>query len=299
MRKSAVILFAVLSGAFGCRHPDPLQLTPTPPDSSNQVQILSLATSDTSHLGDSVLTTGNPADNVTFGGTISLQRTLDDYVPFGSVRRIDTLDFASMVFLDKGRPVQDNSGRVYGYFGVPLAKASIGVLGMNVRPHYVHIPLVGDSLCGVEYRRLLSGIYHPDEGFTLGVSVVAPGTVTLGIKTPNDLVIHSPIGGATFNRNASMDLSWTGSGDLSIIISEYYPLRKTARALLYIKPAVNAGHLTLASRVLQLLPEDHRQYVFTFILSNRTEITAVSGYAAKVLVQAAVVYNSYVQVMDE
>lgn len=300
MKKLVVILFVMTASVLGCRHPDPLQLTPTAPDSTDQIQIVSLATSDTASLGDSMtVSTGDPEDNVHFGATVSVQRTINDYITFTTVRRIDTLDFASVIFLDWSRPVRDIGGHIYGYYGVPLASASLGVAGLLVRPHIVHLPLAGDTVVGVEYWRWLGGLYRAGLGFRWGFSVGGTDSTSASIQTPNDLVVHYPVGGATINRATSTTLIWTGSGDLSIIISEYFPLRKTAKPLLYIKPSINAGRLTLAPRVLQILPEDHRQYVFTFILSNRTEISAVSGYSAKVLVQAAVVYNSFVQLSEE
>jgi hypothetical protein len=49
----------------------------------------------------------------------------------------------------------------------------------------------------------------------------------------------------------------------------------------------------LDARVLALLPPG-RHFVFSFIAANRQEIT-VGQYQGKVLVQAAAVYNIYVE----
>ena len=300
VRELTAILLISIAGAAGCKHPDPLQLTPNPPDSVNQYQIVSLATSDTAHLGDSAtVSTGDPADDVNFGATISVQRTINDYVTFTNTRQIDTVEFAKMVFLDWTKPVRDAGGHIYGYYGEPLASAALGPTGLNMYPHVIHLPFSGDTVAGVEYRRWLGGIYRSGLGFNWGFSVRGTDSTTVSIRTPNDLNVVTPVGGTLINRLQPVTLVWTGSGNLSIIISAYNPFRKTAKPLLYIKPSVNAGKLTLAARVLQLLPEDHQQYVFSFILSNRTEIPAVSGYSGKVLVQAAVVYNSFVQLSDE
>jgi len=58
---------------------------------------------------------------------------------------------------------------------------------------------------------------------------------------------------------------------------------------------VNTGRAILNARVLAMLPRDRRFWVFTFVLANRDTSLVVGGFQGGVLIQAASVYNSYVE----
>ena len=78
-----------------------------------------------------------------------------------------------------------------------------------------------------------------------------------------------------------------------IAISIYDGTRHLYKPIFKVGLRENRRHAVLASRILKLLPPE--RYVFTFVLENRKESEQVSGFNNQVLVQAASVYNSYVE----
>jgi hypothetical protein len=169
---------------------------------------------------------------------------------------------------------------------------------MNQIAHRVPVRrLIGDSiaLAGFEYVTDLS-TYQPNHNYTWNVS--PPDSIspfTASIISPNEVTVQSPAGGAIVRRDRDLELRWTGNGNLSIIISGFEPVTRKTKPFLHIKPRVNIGSAILGRRVLNLLPNRFRYYVFTFVLSNRNESIVVGSFKGRVLIQAASMYNSYVE----
>jgi len=231
-----------------------------------------------------------PDDGSRFGATLSVVRSVYDYVRSG--RHIDVLAFSRVVFEDRR---QTWPGGI-GYFGQPLAGLTLNGVRMDTVRHYVRLPNVGVLPFGVEYVKWLGILYQSQGTYTWGVTLSSSSSVkaSVSIQTPPDLIVQSPVGGAQIDRSQPLEVRWTGRGNLAIIISEYNQLLRTSRPLLYLKPATNTGRIVLLPRILALLPKS-QHFVFTFVLNNRKEVT-VTGYSWRVLVQASSVYNSFVEV---
>ncbi len=285
---SIVILFALV--ASGCQHPDQVELTPAADDSANQVEITSLASADTASTGllDSTsIPSALPGDDTRFGATLSIVRSVYDYVKSG--RQITVLSFARVLFEDR---LQSGPGGI-GYFGQHLSGLTLNGVRMDTVRHFVWVPNVGLQQFGVEYVKWLGFLYQELGMYIWKVSLGGMNTASFSIQTPENLVVQSPIGGTRINRSVPLQLQWSGKGNISIIISEYFPALNTVRPILHLKPALNTGQFVLLPRVMSLLPK-HQYYVFTFVLNNRKELAA-TGYSWPILVQASSVYNSFVE----
>jgi hypothetical protein len=114
------------------------------------------------------------------------------------------------------------------------------------------------------------------------------------VQTPEDLTVQAPAGGSVLSRSKQVDLRWSGSGNLVIVISTYNPVTGKTKPVLQLQPVVNTGKAVIDPHVLQLLPQV-RNFVFTFIIANRFDRLLGGMPKDRILVQAASVHNSYVQ----
>jgi hypothetical protein len=115
------------------------------------------------------------------------------------------------------------------------------------------------------------------------------------VVTPESLKVLAPVGGSVFSRAKQIELRWIGNGNLTIIISTYYPFTGKTRPILQLQPTVNTGKAVIEPRILALLPPT-KNYVFTFIIANRFERPLLGISKDRILEQAASVYNSYLQI---
>jgi hypothetical protein len=115
------------------------------------------------------------------------------------------------------------------------------------------------------------------------------------IATPEDLKVLAPAGGSILSRTKPLELRWTGNGNLTIIVSSYNLVTGRTKPILQLQPSANTGSAFIEPHVLQLLPQT-KYFVFTFIIANKGDRQLVGLSASdRILVQAASVYNSYVQ----
>lgn len=292
MKRVLPIVFVVTLMA-GCQHPDEVHLTPGPDDAASQVEITRIAPADTgsaSGVFDSSAVL--PADRARFGGFLSLNRVVDDFV-VGAVRQVRSREFASAIFTDRNQPVSIGM-KVFGYYGIKLDTVRIDGLRLFQLTHLVPVPLVGNVAAGYEYVRGMAGDYIPGKNYQWTLNA-GSNTARFAIQAPADLTVQSPLGGTVISRNRQLELRWRGSGNIAIVISEYFPLANKARPILSLKPALNTGRLILGPRILALLPAGRQYFVFTFVLYNRDEQRTLAGYPAEILMQASSVYNSFVE----
>jgi hypothetical protein len=293
MKRLVLISFVLVLAAAGCQHPDEVILDPGQAQADTQLEIVSIAGADTATPAGSLDSSGVlPNDQVRFGAYLSLNRVVDDISILG-VRQVRTRVFAKVLFSDRNQPVQIGP-KVYGYFGVRLDSIKIDSLRLFQLSHAISVPTVGPVLAGFEYTRDLAGEYIPGKNYLWTVGA-AGRLASFATQAPADLSVQVPVGGAKISRIQPLELRWKGAGNLTLVISEYYPLLKKAVPLVSIKPTLNSGRLILGPRVLALLPARHQYFVFTFILSTRYEQGRLAGYPADILVQASDVYNSYVE----
>lgn len=277
----------------GCQNPDEVHLTPGPAEVANQIEVTSFAPADTGSAAGSFDSSAVlPMDQARFGAFLSLNRVIDDFAVLG-VRQVRSREFARVVFTDRNMPVIFNA-KLFGYRGVRLDSVAIDGLRLFQITHFVPVPTLGNVASGYEYARNLAGVYTPGKNYMWNV-VAGMNSARFSIQAPADFSLQSPIGGSKIQRNRPLELRWTGSGTLAILISEYYPPTDKARPLLYIKPAVNGGQLALSPRILALLPTWRQYFIITFLLFNRDERRTLPAYSAEILIQATSVYNCFVE----
>ena len=281
------VLGAILVG--GCEKPSTVEGTAD----DNALEVSAVSVSDTNYVAAQFDSAGVlPTEQLRFAGRLILNRVTHDA---GANVRVET--FSRVLFEDRDRPVIILN-RVLGFHGMNLGTVVLQGNPMNAVPHRIPLRrLPGDSViaAGIEYL-LPVQTYQPQARYTWDIP--APDSLspfTASIISPDVITVQSPRGGSTVYRNRDLRLRWTGSGRFLIIISGFDPLTRRTRPFLRLSPQVNNGTALLGSRVLNLLPARFRFYVFTFVLANRDESTVVAGFHDRILVQAATMYNSYVE----
>jgi hypothetical protein len=235
-----------------------------------------------------------PSDQAHFAAYLSLNRVVDDFAVAG-VRLTRTREFAKGVVTDRSQPVKVGP-MVFGFQGMRMMGMAIDSFPLLEIPHTVPVPTLGNVAAGYEYSLNMAGKYQPNRVYSWSVRMGMGQPNTLSIRTPPALSVQSPIGGQKISRGVPLDIRWTGSGKILMVVSEYFPLARKARPLLVIEPVDNVGHLVVRPRVLALLPARQQFFVLTFILYDRDEGGKLTGYPDGVLVQASSVYNTYVEV---
>lgn len=297
MRISYAILAIVLILATGCQKPGPVTVDPDVILNS-ALEVTTIGTPDTNLTVSGVDSSGViPADGVNYAGFLLLNNIRYDT----GAGAFKTEVFSSVCFVDRNRPLLWN-GKPVGYFGIdvapgPLQSVTINSLPMLRVPYRLRVPgaSVGDSAFGYTFVRELSATYQPNTTYTWNVPALnAMSGFAPQIKSADELRVSSPAGGSVFQRGKGLVLRWTGKGDIDIVISLYFPGTRKTRPLLKIHPKVNTGGAVLDQRILQLLPKD-RFFVLTFILARREERQLPGLFNGKILIQAAAVHNSYIE----
>lgn len=268
----------------GCQDPVDVEVVPDP---DSDLEITPVVEPDsTVSRGSFDSTAIYPRDHERFGGLVTLNRTVYD----AGFRGIESTAVSRIYLADTSRPVV-HQGRIFGYFGWDLGVVMFNGIEMNRISHRVRLRrFLLDSLvvAGYEYDKRVESIYMPNSLYRW------TGTgLDLTVTTPDDLQVLSPSGGSVIRRDRDLVLSWTGRGGIIIVISTYDYRDRMARPLIRVRPRPDRNRALLSSKVLQALPGDGT-YVFSFIRANRIESNVVTGYPDPVLVQAAAVYNSYV-----
>ncbi len=189
--------------------------------------------------------------------------------------------------------------RLVGYNGVDLGTVLLNGNAMVKVPHQITVRsvLLRDTVLtrGVEYLADLSRTYQPAALYTWSAPSTSTGALSVSIPAPGGLDVLSPKGGGIFSREEDMILGWKGTGgQLQIIVSVFEPVLKRSFPILALRPRVNTGRGLLPAYVLRQFPRGSF-YVFTFVLFNRKELVSVQAQSGRALIQAAEVYNSYIE----
>jgi hypothetical protein len=291
MRKLSILACLLFLCQAGCQKPSPL--TVEPPAGSLVVTVL--GNPDTNITVNPIDSVGVlPADQTTYDGLF-----LVNSVKYDNGHGIFSVAYASAYFGDRNRPLVVNS-RVVGYYGIDLMPSSffplkIGGIPMIRYPYKIHIGS-RDTTFGYVYRAVFASL-QPKTSFDWDDP--GPDTTRLhpfrdSVQTPEDLKVLAPLGGSVLSRAKQVDLRWTGSGSLVIVISTYNPVTGKSRPILQLGPTVNTGTAVIEPRVLQLLPQT-RNFVFTFVIANKFDRLLGGLSKDRILVQAASVSNCYLQ----
>jgi hypothetical protein len=288
MKKHIATIFGIFTLLLtGCQQPGEVELKPS--DETAALEANPVVLPDTNVEMAPVDSFGVlPGDRLRFGATFIVNSVVLDFgpgavVPFSySQVAVTNVDSAIRV-----------GNTVVGYRGFNLGNVYLNGVLMD---RYVRWVPVHSSLVdfGWEYGVNLTRSYVPNRLYTWTALPLAVGNVNVAIQTPDSLDVLSPRGGTIIPRNRDLTLRWKGRGNISIVVSWYDKIKKKSWPLLELKPRSNHGQAVIPAKLLSVLPPK-RDFVFTFILSNRKETTVVQRYTGKILVQAASVYNSYVE----
>jgi hypothetical protein len=280
--KPLISLVAVALVLAGCEQPGEVELTSDEtdlvvtaidlPDSSLEYQPVD---------SSAVL----PADHQRFAGHVTVTK-----VRFDAGTRVDSTALSRVYFADRTRPIKRN-GRTIGFFGFNLGIVTLNSIPMLQVPHRLR-----DTTAGFEYVQDLRASYRPNTLYQWVADPIIIDPVRVSIESPDDLTVLVPRGGSRIPRDRDLEMRWTGRGNIFIIISSRDSIAGRLRPLIALQPRTNTGRAVLPSRVLRLLPRE-RYFVFSFVLANRNEATVIGRFTHEVLVQAAIVHNSFVELM--
>jgi hypothetical protein len=292
MKHTASLLALAAVLAAGCQQPAEVELKPEPQVSP--LEVVPVTIPDTLVMPKSVDTLAVlPHDQMKFFGAYLVNRVVLDGGP------ANTATFAySSVFVSDS--VIRYSSRNIGYYGVDLGVVTLNGSLMAEVPHRIrlHRPTVADTVLvrGVEYLADVTQTHAPNRLFTWVTTSLQFGRSEVSILSPDDVRVLSPAGGSIVSRDRDLPLRWTGSsGRLTIIVSAYDRIARRTFPLLELRPRLNTGYAMVPATLLRQLPQKGT-FVLTFVLSNRREMTSAQAKGGMVLVQAASVYNSYIEI---
>ena len=286
-----ILLLIGLLSIAGCQQPADIALTPEISDDNLEVHAVVLPDSNiaVSSVDSSAVL---PDDQVRYDGSCVINS-----VTWDAGSAVFTTAYSRVFFADS---VVRVVGRKVGVGGMDAGALTLNGALMLKIPHRIPVDRFfgHDSTIvrGVEYLMDLTQSYQADHAYSWIVYSHLSPVLNVAIETPEALSVLSPRGGAVLLRNKNAEILWKGGkGKVSIIVSQYDPLLKRAKPLLELRVKANTGRAVLPVKLLAMLPAQ-RYFVLTFILANRKETPVSQPASGTILVQAASVYNSYVEV---
>jgi len=284
----AIVFGLVLSG---CQQPTDVRLVPE--TYATDLEIVPVLKPDTLIASAPVDSSAIlPSEQASYSGQFVLHNVKLD----AGAGRIDSFAYSRVIVADS---VARYVLRPVGFTGVDLGPVLLNGTPLIRVPHRITVLAlsVRDTalIRGIEYVGDLTQSYQPNTQYTWTAPLSPHGPISIGIRSPDALTVQSPVGGSTISRSQDLLVRWKGgNGKLRIIVSTYNPLTKRTVPVLELRPRRNTGTGLIPASMLRQFPGGPF-FVFTFILSNRQELTAVQGLTGKILVQAASVYNSYIK----
>lgn len=289
--KPLLIILSILSlWLASCKEPQEVVLTPQEVGSPPAVK--SVAVPDTGLVPTPIDSGGVlPEDQYRYVGWFQINS-----MAFATGDRAVRRNVTSRVYVSRPDSPIVKSGRRIGFLGMDLGMITLNGNLMSREYYFIPFPLTTAGVpAGIQYLiRDLTSTYRPNALYTWNVAPLSMSHDTVSISSPDEIDVISPAGGSILSRNKDLELEWTGRGSVSIVISLVDETAKLSKALLSIQPDPGRNQTLLSSKVLLLLPAN-RRYCFTFSISNRRETAIKAESAGRVLVQAASVYNSYVE----
>jgi hypothetical protein len=293
MKRFLIILALTTVLLAACQQPSDIELQGDPRQS--MLEVVSVKVPDT-------LVTLSPVDSCAilpddqmnfWGRFVILRVTLDGGPGYAS-------SFAYSNVLVSDSSIRTAS-RIMGFNGMDLGVVTLNGSLMVEVAHRIRIrtPFAPDTVLvrGVEYLADLSSNYVPNQLYTWTATSVQYGRIDVSVRSPDNLTVESPKGGSIHSRDRDLALQWTGAnGKVTIIISAFDRFSRRSFPLLELRPRENTGRALIPASLLRQLPR-RQDFVFTFILSNRRDASVVQSQGGRVLVQAASVYNSYIQLL--
>ncbi len=286
-----ILLLIGLLTIAGCQQPADIALTPDIADDNIEVHAIVLPDSNivVSSVDSSAVL---PDDQVRYDGSCVINS-----VTWDAGTAVVTAAYSRVFFADSLVRVL---GRKVGVGGLDVGTLTLNGSVMLKVSHRIPVDRFfghdSSVVRGVEYLMDLTHTYQADHTYSWTVYSHLSPVLNVVIDTPEPLSVLSPRGGAVLPRNKNAEILWKGGkGKLSIILSQYDPALKRAKPLLELRVKANTGRAVLPVKLLAMLPAQ-RNFVLTFILANKKETPVSQPAPGTILVQAASVYNSYVEV---
>jgi hypothetical protein len=280
-----------LAAIAGCKQPSDIELTSEESDDNVELYAINIPDPDiaTNSIDSAAVL---PEEQVKFDGLFVVNSVTWDA---GTTMR--SAAYSRVVIADSVARVL---GRKVGVRGKDLGTLLLDGAPMWKIPHRISVSrLFGvdtSIIFGVEYLLDLSRAYAARHTYTWSMSLPILSFLSVNIDSPDSLVVLQPRGGAVLRRTERTVIKWTGgTGKVSIIVSRYDPLFKTIVPLMEMRVKANTGLAVIPKKVMAMFPAQ-RYFVLTFVLSNRKEVQFGGSASATLLVQAASVYNSFVEV---
>jgi hypothetical protein len=280
-----VAICALLLG--GCVKPSPVQVV----EDSSVLEPTTLQSVDPNFDYKAVDSTGVlPADQQAYYAYLLISD-----IKFNGAMGERGLALSTVLLGDRTSPVQ-NGGRVFGYSGLLVRSLLLNGQAMVPVPHVVNIRpsvTVSDSSvrAGFEYLLNLTPTYVPNQVYTWTISPLGFDSTTISILTPDTLEVLTPHGGSMHSRGEDLNVRWSGTGNLLVILSATNPVTGRTKPLVSFRPLRGQDHATIRGKLLESLPAG--SYALTFILANRTELPSGKVHPGKVLVQASSLYTTF------
>jgi hypothetical protein len=295
MKKLVILTCLLFLCQAGCQKPSPLIVEPPAESPAGSLLVTVVGNPDTNITVDAIDSIGVlPTEQTGYSGLF-----LVNTVKYDNGHGTTAQAYASAYFGDRNRPLIVN-GRIVGYYGIdlmPFALTPMKIGGIPMIRYPYKIRIGGrDTTFGYVYRAAFASL-SPRTSFDWDDPVPDParlGPFRDSVRTPEDLKVLAPLGGAILSRSKQVDLRWNGSGNLVIVISTHNTVTGKTKPVLQLQPANNTGKAVIDPHVLQLLPQV-RNFVFTFIIANRFDRLLGGVPKDRILVQAASVSNIYVQ----
>jgi hypothetical protein len=292
MKRGLILLGLLLGLAAGCEQPSDIELNSDPQQAS--LEVIPLKVPDTLVAVSPIDTSGVlPLDQLDFWGRFLVHHVTVDGGPGNRA----SFAYSSVLMSDS---VVRSGGMTVGFSGISLGMLTVNGIPMVEIPHRIRLRrlLQSDTVwtSGVEYLADLSATYAPDADYIWTSNSIRYGRFDLSIRAPEDLAVLKPVGGTIYSRDRDIPLAWVGGkGVLTIILSAYDRVTKRVHPLLELRPNRNTGRALIPSSLVRQLPK-RQDFVFTFILSNRREISLTQASRGRILVQAASVFSTYIQI---
>ena len=290
MKYALIILSGLGLILASCKQPAEVELDGV--GQENEFEVISLDQGDSDvpvNQVDSVAVLAE--DQLNFAGLFIVNNVKVD-----NGRSIRDFAFSKAFVADLGRPIIiPPFGRRVGHFGVFLGNLTLNDLPMTPTLHRIRIRRAhADTtiVAGFEYFRDLTSDYQANQTYVWRSDSAGAG---VSIQSPAELSVLSPRGGSVILRNRVLRLRWSGVERVFVIISAREASTERLKPVLLIRPTGNQNSVVLSPKVLRLLPRSPN-FVFTFVRANRKELS-IGGpvFSGEILVQAASVYNSYVE----
>jgi hypothetical protein len=293
MKRFLIILALTTVLLAACQQPSDIELQGDPRQS--MLEVVSVKVPDTLVTFSAVDSCAIlPDDQMNFWGRFVLLRVMLD----GGPGYVSSFAYSNVLVSDSSIRT---ASRIMGFNGMDLGVVTLNGSLMVEVAHRIRIrtPFAPDTVLvrGVEYLADLSSNHVPNQLYTWTATSVQYGRIDVSVRSPDNLTVESPKGGSIYSRDKDLALRWTGAnGKVTIIISAFDRFSKRSFPLLELRPRENTGRALIPASLLRQLPR-RQDFVFTFILSNRRDASVVQSQGGKVLVQAASVYNSYIQLL--